>query len=419
MDERIETLIKNIQRTVAAKGVRGAPERNFTIPPNATDVANAKKAWLERREQVHGLKGVDQWHKCTVSTCSDDGSLEMIDRGTNLYGCTRSGIVHQCRGSEGTCTTQCVSKDGTIVCVFSGAYLGALIDRRNPMCWGKARTGYDLPEANHDNEDGESFCVANETNQGYSPARKIGREARKGVQPRLSENALRDMETVIEDLLYNSNERVRVDSHHKNTMETVARASMRKYYTDCTRARRLPSRHKLENLRCREMTTKPRLAVFPYNGLRVRYYAGLLMHLWTKVQRSPGRVKKSGRANAKCHALGMLYLMQTPFSAPDGCGNQRDLLPKDNFLYWNLPCHGDLHGWKSTNGSRWKYKKGDITKGRNSIRTYVNSVSGAQEREQLFRDMKMFFERAPALTEHEAMVIPNFEGCPISGKGRA
>ncbi len=411
---RLDSLVNDIRSTVgvAAKGTREPPERNRQILPDATA---AERAWLAQRERVHGLRDVDRGHKCTAVTCGEDGSLEMVDWPTNLYGCIRSGVVHQCQGSERTCANQRVSEDGTIVCVFSGVYLGVLIDRRNPMCWGKAKTGYDLPGASPDDEDDDGEDDADDASSGDSPFKRGARS--RGSQPRRHENVYRDIRTVVEDLLYNQGERTRVDSLHVNAMRSAACATVAKYYNDCKHAKRLPRRHELESLRHREMNTRPRLGAFPYNGLRADYYAGLLMRLWTMVQGSPGRGTKSG-PNAKCHALGTLYLMQTQFSVPDGEGRQRELLPKDDFLYWNLPHQGDLRGWKSARGSRWKYVKGNITRGRNCIRASVNSAGDPHERARLFNDMKALFARAPPLTEREAFLIPNLEG-PATFRGNS
>ena len=68
--------------------------------------------------------------------------------------------------------------------------------------------------------------------------------------------------------------------------------------------------------------------------------------------------------------------------------NQNQILPRDDFLYNELPHENNLKEWKSCHTKKWNYNKGDITKGRNNLKLALNSITNKNQRKEIMKIMQ-------------------------------
>ncbi len=382
-------------------------------------------AWMKTREQIYGLRKVDNAHICTFNSCIETDNIQMIDRSQNLYGCIVSGIYHRCKGCTDTCRNTTLDPEGCISCTFSGIGLGVKIEGR---LYGKPKTGMGRfdesaepsteeleiqngleralashypgfvdgspcnvrrkhaaslgPRGNTDVFMEENFASIT-INESTSEKRKNKR--RRCFLDNKSASARQDIHAVIHDLLFNQSERKRIDQARVSEMELYASNAVRKFYKRHKRAKTRPNRHETEKMYCHCMNKKLRLRPLEHDPQRREKYIHIIHTIWKIIVNTPYCKEHHSKFHIKQHSIGILYTMQMPFTAVETEGTQSiKLLSEDPFLYTNLPHQNDLKGWRSCHVKGWTYSKQDITIGRNNFKKSLNSIKDVQQRKQAF-----------------------------------
>ena len=378
------------------------------------------KKWLKYRNQVYGLPNIDVNHICTFN-CTLSKSITTIDAKLNLYGCIKSGKYHLCNQSIIKCPCTFLNKDGTITCIFSGIDVGVIIDdnmfkkvdtgkdeyninfhfhENKKMRIEMGKNGNDfpfLPDNDNDNESFEyeegEYTIQNWVDSSAN-RRKQKSKQRQCFTNINDPNLWKDTESIIYDLLYNTKERSRIDKIRVNEMKNSAINSIHKHYKKCKRNKLRPIRHHLEKIYNNEMNKKRRMRPLKFNQKQLKYYSNINVNLWKIVINTEYCAKNKSKFHIKQHTIATLYVLQTGLFMNNNNDdellnqNQNQILPRDDFLYNELPHENNLKEWKSCHTKKWNYNKGDITKGRNNLKLALNSITNKNQQNEIMKIMQ-------------------------------
>jgi hypothetical protein len=174
------------------------------------------------------------------------------------------------------------------------------------------------------------------------------------------------IQNIVTDLLYNENERNRIDTFRKKELEILCRKTIYQYYKQSKKEYIRPNYWKSMEIIEQQSIKKQRLINIPYESNRVLFYTQIIQTLWSIIHQSIFYKEKKTKLNARQHVLGALYILNSPTKEED-IGYSINC---DDYLYRYLPSQNDLKDW---NGG--KYDKSDITKGRNNIKSSIASFS--------------------------------------------
>lgn len=386
--------------------------------------------WLKFRNEVYGRSNIDKDHACTYR-CALSDSIHLIDAALNLYGCIESGKYHFCEPENLNCPHTMLNKDGTFTCIFSGIDMGVLIDDN---MYKKADTGTD----HHNNEchefeelkmerllkkksdlslslnDNISIPDVDEEEGEYSiynwvdssaTKRKQKKQQRKSLTKINDSNLRKDIESIIYDLIYNSSERIRIDKKRVREMKKSAINTIHKYYKKCKRNKSRPIRHYIEKIYDNQMNKKRRMRPLKLDRTRLLYYSNVIINLWKIIINTDYCAKNKSKFHIKQHTIGTLYLLQTPLfingedelsdQDQDQNQNQNLIMPRDEFLYNQLPHENNLKEWQSCHTKHWNYSKGDVTKGRNNFKLALNSITDIKKQKQIINIMQKISRESP------------------------
>ena len=131
------------------------------------------------------------------------------------------------------------------------------------------------------------------------------------------------------------------------------------------------------------MNRKRRLRKLAFDKKRLDFYTDVIVNFYNIATQTEYYAENSSKFHVKQHALGTLYVMQMPFfinnaKTAGGRDEKIPLIPGDEFLYNELPHQNNLKEWKSNQHKPWTYSKGDVTKGRNNLKSALNSIKDHQ-----------------------------------------
>ena len=359
--------------------------REQVARPLRTDTK--RDAWLRARELVYGLGPPQADHHCTLAECvGSNGSIELVDAQRLLYGCLRSGRMHECLADTDTCTESHSHTDGSITCTFSGIVIGYVIDERDPALYGPGKRNFDSTLTQ------DLAKLGSDSLSGVKHERVMhadADEARPKRARNLRSNAAgmrRDVNTVVTDLLFNTGERRRIDSARSAEMKARAVAVVRKMCKNSARERTLPLLHEVDATYNQQMTTRVRLLPLKFDRDRMDYYCIALCRLWILAADTPYSIANASHFHIRQHAVGVLYMLATPYAVEGADGKQHTLIEPDAFLQRYLPDHNALREWRSVRG--FKYRKHDVTTGKNNFRRAIGSVCDVDQQMRLFAHIR-------------------------------
>ncbi|KKL88452.1 hypothetical protein LCGC14_1924550, partial [marine sediment metagenome] len=289
---RANWIRENAALATAKASLRQRGQQPFLAPPRASAAPGTAKeeAWLRAREQVYGLGPPQADHHCTLCDCVLSSSIEVVDAERSLYGCLRSGHLHECRGTTEGCTETHSHSDGSITCTFSGTVVDHAIDERNPELYGPGKRDYDSstfvqqPAAL---DDALSVTGIKRALPGAGVDRSVPRPKRARNLRSNAAGIRRDVHTVVSDLLFDSGERKLIDRARADDMEKRAVAIVRKMCKNSARARTRPMLHEADATYSHQMTRRARLLPLKFDSARLDYYCTALCRLWMLVAETP------------------------------------------------------------------------------------------------------------------------------------
>lgn len=388
--------------------------------------------WRMYLSEEYGNTSVDNDHRCTTRECVATESISVISDLLNLYGCNKSGKYHVCR--MGT-----ASQDGCIpflnhesvrICLFSGRELGASYicerDYSRPKCNIEENFSFDNDNDNENldqmeieenpfvsegeiDETGVAFHFQSDNNNIYVPNQRTrdrpidkrrsvkranaSQKTRKeslnvsfedvenpfSIANKFSSNFRWYSRGIINDLLFNSSERERINALHYQEMKRNADNALRKEVKICNSRGIVPTLLHMEAKYRFYMQEKKNLAKLKPNSDIQNYYSDICLALWIFIIHSRFYSEKKPAMHVQSHVLGILYASRRGYSITRGEDREYLVLCKDKILGSHLPNQSDLKEWNST-GTHYprRYNKSEITMGENNIR---ESVMGSNSEE--------------------------------------
>lgn len=386
--------------------------------------------WMKYRREINGFTDIISTHVCEFNLCVKTKRIQLINLAESLYGCIYSGIYHICKENRSSCNNLTNNEDGIIICTFSGVEIEKKIEENR---YGRPKKDYhifdegsspskaEIEIENQMRESMEKESIMSDINQENIPKpsslinSKLNKtslfieEEFKEIEssPALSrrnnsnnktqrqcffdsnlQNIRRDISSVIYDLLYNENERKRIDNYNVKQMKEHAKNSIRKYYKRHKQSRSHPFRNDLENLYDCSLTKKMRLQPLKYDRRRLDYYVQLICNLWRLIIKTPYFLENHSKFHLKQHTIGIMYMLQMPFIVADENEKNCTIIPQDEFLNTHLPHQNDLKIWHSCNPKKWIFNKKDVTTGRNNFKNSFNSIVTKEEKLRFLNEIK-------------------------------
>ncbi len=354
----------------------------------SSEVDALVRRWRDRRARMYGLANVDLGHRCSYPGCVETGCIETVDEKRGLYGCILGGTYHVCKADTETCKLTTISEDG-FVCSFSGAHLSAMIAEN---LYGRAKTsdcGYTLSDADDEGERTNELGRAGNFRSSDGPVRPN----RSTFAP---QNLQQDIDVVVADLLFNADERSRVDKLRTEQLSSGTAETVVKYYRRKRREREMPEIQELDALRFAASNKRMRTVPVRHDGPLRSYYTGLLTLFWHAMQRTRFFEENRSQFHPKQHAIGALYTLQTRLCVGDAETRVREIVGADGFLAGALPNRNDLSLWQSCHPKRWSYNKSDVTKGRNNMKRCLNELLSDEANRDLLDRIEAFARSRPA-----------------------
>lgn len=376
-----------------------------------------------------GLNGKkDSNHVCSKGQCEEQ--IQVIDRKLNLYMCKVGNILHRCDGSQNCPLTE-VTKDGTIVCLFSCKDIGGKIEYN---VFGKSLTGTTHYEPNEGDDsdldvdfgaesegdmeqeiDGEIGDIKKMNTKLNSKLgrikkglkRKRSGEGKKKIKNRKcfdTENPdlIRQSNVIIYDLLFNNQLRDKLNIKATKMHLEIARKAVIKYYKACNKQGIMPILLRADALydNCMMKCKSLKLTTFesdrqkkpishtlttPESNIQ-RKYGYVIIKLWELVMKTQFFRVNQSKFHFRQHVLGCLHLMKDGHKYQRKNGSMLIVFHKDDFLCKHLPYQNSLKELKKDDKGDPAYTKKQITKGRNNIKGGLKSLVTQVNGEKLLID---------------------------------
>ena len=327
-------------------------------------------------------------HSCSQS-CHDQGKIDVISVEQRLYGCVISGRIHQCNKDS-----SCIGKftNEAEVCLYSGIqiaqyYSSAEFGKSHNESYGTGDgSDYSLSMFQQDVDDDcamtESIPMESQAellqpilNKKKEIIKEPGPKKKKPRKCLNIENAqnsdvnTNDARDIINNLLYNTSGREHLNMKQEKELQRVASNAIIKYYKTQFKKGKRPNYHAMLKIYHHQMNTKRLLSLLDKDIGRLDYYCGVVTSLWNVALKSDFfRLSASGDFNFKDHVIGTLYMLQVGFRVDE---LQFQLIQPDAYLNEHLP---DENFLRSMSSGKFKFKKGDITRGVNNVKACLNSI---------------------------------------------
>ncbi len=189
---------------------------------------------------------------------------------------------------------------------------------------------------------------------------------------------------IVSDLLFNANERTRLDKIHIGLMKKTCKKAIMHYYKTCKHNKTRPSYPHVLTIHQVEMNRKTRIRVLEWDNRRIDYYTEMISQMWNIIIKSVYFKEHGSNFRIKEHSLGMLYMMQNPYFILFE-GVEIPMFDRDEFLFNNLPPENVLDKWHSSTQKGLVYTKNDITQGRNNIKFSLMSIQEEKQVREMSR----------------------------------
>lgn len=349
----------------------------------------------------------DTPHICTWSTCADKKNIHVIDEQRSLYGCIQSGEVHKC--VIGDCNRSYITGNGTTICIFSSMEAGhEIVSTFN----GKSGLGEDrsdgiseFPESNVDDmsDNDAEFDYAEEAKISiiekpkkmnilsiHIPSHlndytretkefdfnKRKKERSKAINKKHGEmindtsRLNSEARAIIYDLLYNREERNKIDLEKEREINIQYKTSVRKYYKSRSRSNELLSIRDLDSIKRACFSSKKRISIIDHDEVKIQYYVSIISEFWRFIHLSEREKEIDAKVHISYHVLAVLYMLEEGFNIDILVGQKARTLQfkPDSYLKENIISISDLVS--ITPSKATKYSKKDITRGTK----YINSA---------------------------------------------
>lgn len=140
------------------------------IDPEIALKTSLIRDWRERRKILYQgnndyeRERESKLHACN-SKCIENKYIQTISEKFNLYGCTKSGYVHECKCNYSCKYTTITSEDGLILCILSGLVIGSPLERST---YGKPEKGVDDENAASRRYKGSSGNIKRKRNESHA-----------------------------------------------------------------------------------------------------------------------------------------------------------------------------------------------------------------------------------------------------------
>ena len=287
-------------------------------PPNANANANAKNA--------------------NAHDCSQLAGCTYVVREKNMYICESTGNVHVC---DNECIERYVNRDSTATCKISG------------RCF---------QQMHHEHPFGRVEQMVDVTP--YVPKRQ--KKTTRTRNPFKTDavtmrDYLKQAKIIIHELFFSQHRRD-LDRLKQKQLKRNVNKRIKKYMKGCKKHKKCAKRTDIDTiLRSEHVLSGRRVGILEENPEQVIHYAEIIVQLWMSMSKTPYAHQHKSHMHYKNHILGTLYMLQYGF-----CMDDTTILPKDDFLYKQLP---SIHDMKS-----YKFNKKGITIGKNAIVNCIRSL---------------------------------------------
>lgn len=335
----------------------------------------------------------DDSHTCTKGQC--EKSVEVIDRKLNFYVCTIGNIIHRCDGIQ-SCPLTEVTKDGTVVCLFSGRDIGGKIEYNT---FGKSVTGTTHSDPNEceesdfgmeSDDDGEEKKIEECSGKLKKFTTKLGKIKKEPKRKKTSNdykkiknrkcfdtenpNLIKESDKIIYDLIFNNQLRDKLNLKATKTYKEIAKKAVIKYYKACNKQGIMPMLLRAESLYENCMMKCKSLTLVSLERSIQRKYGFIIIKLWELIMKTSFFREHQSKFHFKQHVLGCLHLIKDGYKYQRQNGDYVIVFHKDEFLEKHLPYQNSLKELKTDDKGMPEYTKKQITKGRNNIKGGLKSL---------------------------------------------
>jgi len=265
-------------------------------------------------------------HFCSAKECSPRCN------DSNVYLC-KYGIVHVC--SQTSCEYYAQTQSKT--CPISGRVMETLLMAQNT----------------YDKNDSRTWRKESEIVSALSASQVHSLGKKKHTRQTHFEHVLQHQsEDIVINLLYSSN-RVKRNEVALTTMDEKAKKACQTYVNERFAKRQLPYLSDLIRITSSVFTHPLPYIIFEYNESLIQYYAAVIIQVWAivikyavlhkdKVYETGTKIEVMPRIDFESVALAIMYAMREGMYFDNTAA-----LPKDDFLFDNLPVLNDLDAYFS------------------------------------------------------------------------
>lgn len=345
-------------------------------------IKSLKSRWMMIRKTRYLRSDNDiRAHSCVEEKCRDKGNI--INFVGDCFGCLDSGEIHLCDGKE-NCRYSSIDNAGLVICFISGYERGCLYRLEGDFY--SVHSGKNYSENGGDEDDNEAI-VYEETFENEERPEKKKKTKKKPVEIRNIDAVTR---RIVEDLLYNEEERRKITLEKKASNDGIIQKNIWRYFRDCCSKGLHPSSSVTDSIIYNVKSNNKELSLLKYEQSRISFIIDAINAMWVIIHKSDFYRTKDTKFNAKQHVLGCLYIL----NAPSKTTHFKNSINYDEFLHLHLPSQNDLCRWnreKSKNNhvspiQKDVYRKNDITTGRNNIKQAISSME-QEKRMKLFEKL--------------------------------